>query len=276
MRNRRRNKFPFHRAPQARSAEARASTEPIQQGETAAPAVEARQSSQTGRGASEIFDMVCDRARKGDLAAAKIVLETSEVPVAFPLPDIKTTNDVIKATPYVLRALAAGNLTPSQAGTILKLLDHSAQLLKKASDEPSSLQPPKVNIAFGRPDGLHMGEFYAEQDRLRYQQKCESTPLENVEGGSISGATGLGNAVEMERQSRRSLFVGESDEISPAAEKVEATQERVDQDWEAVEREKQSPRSLFVGESDEISLAAEKVKAKREEDDPWEGFIGER
>jgi hypothetical protein len=100
--------------------------------------------------------MVCDRARKGDLAAAKIVLEKSEVPVAFPLPDIRTTNDVIKAISYVLRALAAGNLTPSQTGTILKLLDHSAQLLERANDEPSSLQPPKVDIVFGRPDGLHI------------------------------------------------------------------------------------------------------------------------
>ena len=125
MRNLRRKKFRFHQAPQARSAEARASTEPIQQGETAAPVNEAEPSSQT-RGAAEIFDMVCDCARKGDLAAARIVLETSEVPVAFPLPDIRTTNDVIKATLYVLRALAAGNLTPSQTGTILKLLDHSA------------------------------------------------------------------------------------------------------------------------------------------------------
>ena len=63
MHNRRRNKFRFQRAPQARSAEAQASTAPIQQGERAAAASEAGQSSQT-RGAAEIFEMVCDRARK--------------------------------------------------------------------------------------------------------------------------------------------------------------------------------------------------------------------
>ena len=83
-----------------------------------------------------------------------------------------------------------------------------------------------------------MGQIFAEQDRQRYQQKCKSAPSENRESGSISGATGLGNTVETE---------------------------------------KQSPRTSFIGESDEISPAAEKVEGKRAEDDPfWDGYIGER
>jgi hypothetical protein len=116
-----------------------------------------------------------------------------------------------------------GTLLVSQAESIVKLLAKSAGLLELPKEEPGPLLPPKINIMFGRPDGRHNGQEFAERDRSGWEER-ESRGPEAEEGGAVSRATGPQNMPEL-------------DELVPEAGNVDTAEEHPGPEWEQVEDE---------------------------------------
>ena len=64
----------------------------------------------------------------GDMAALRLCVERiaparKDFPVSFDLPQIETAQDAVEAARFVLRAVAEGALTPSEADGVMKLVE---------------------------------------------------------------------------------------------------------------------------------------------------------
>lgn len=78
--------------------------------------------------AGEVVKAVISAAKGGDMTAARLVLERIAPPrkgrpVVFNLPQIETASDVLTALGSVVRAVAAGTLTPEEGATVAGLLE---------------------------------------------------------------------------------------------------------------------------------------------------------
>jgi hypothetical protein len=67
-------------------------------------------------------------AQGGDTVALRMCLDRlipprKDRPISFDLPEIETTDDLPKATGAIVAAVAAGELTPSEAAEVAKILD---------------------------------------------------------------------------------------------------------------------------------------------------------
>jgi hypothetical protein len=73
-----------------------------------------------------------DLAKGGDVTALRLCLDRLLPPrkdrhVPFALPALETAGDAVKATAALVEAVAAGRLTPSEAGELAKLVDGFAR-----------------------------------------------------------------------------------------------------------------------------------------------------
>ena len=78
--------------------------------------------------AEAITRKAIDLAKEGDTVALRLCLERiaparKDRPVLFALPPIATTADVVKASAALLQAVASGDLTPSEAAELGKLVE---------------------------------------------------------------------------------------------------------------------------------------------------------
>jgi len=85
--------------------------------------------------AKAIVDAVLTAAKDGDMTAAKLVLERiaparKDSPVAFELPKIERPADAVAASAAILAAVAAGDLTPSEADGVLRLLAEHVKIVE--------------------------------------------------------------------------------------------------------------------------------------------------
>jgi Family of unknown function (DUF5681) len=69
-----------------------------------------------------------EMALTGDATALRLCLERilpvrRDGPVSFVLPKLETGADAVKATAAIVQAVSAGDLTPSEAGELSKLVD---------------------------------------------------------------------------------------------------------------------------------------------------------
>ncbi|MBM0169667.1 hypothetical protein JNO53_06190 [Altererythrobacter sp. C41] len=67
------------------------------------------------------------KALEGDTTALRLCLDRlapprKDSPVSFDLPPIKTAEDAVTASSAVLAAVAAGEVTPDEAGRVMSLL----------------------------------------------------------------------------------------------------------------------------------------------------------
>ncbi|MXO85246.1 hypothetical protein GRI38_04310 [Altererythrobacter aurantiacus] len=67
------------------------------------------------------------KALEGDTAALRLCLDRiapprKDSPVTFDLPPISTAEDALKASAALLKAVAAGEVTPDEAGRVMALL----------------------------------------------------------------------------------------------------------------------------------------------------------
>jgi len=82
-----------------------------------------------------------EMAIAGDLAAIRLCMDRlapvrKDEPVAFELPPIEKPADIVAATASIVAAVAAGELTPSQAAEVSKVIDiHVRALENKGFDE---------------------------------------------------------------------------------------------------------------------------------------------
>lgn len=85
--------------------------------------------------AEALTQKAIDLAMAGDMTALKLCLDRlapvrRDRPVTFDLPEIQTTEDLPKATRAILEAVAAGELTPSEAAELGKLVDAHAKAIE--------------------------------------------------------------------------------------------------------------------------------------------------
>lgn len=68
-----------------------------------------------------------EKALEGDMVAMRLCLDRiapprKDAPIAFTLPSIKTAADTVAASSALLDAVAAGEVTPDEAGRVMALL----------------------------------------------------------------------------------------------------------------------------------------------------------
>ena len=91
--------------------------------------------------AEAIWRKAIEMAIAGDLAAIRLCMDRlapvrKDEPVAFELPPIEKPADIVAATASIVAAVAAGELTPSQAAEVSKVIDvHVRALESKGFDE---------------------------------------------------------------------------------------------------------------------------------------------
>ncbi len=78
--------------------------------------------------ARDIVKAVISKAKEGDMAAARIVLDRiapirKGSPVRFNLPKVGTAQEIADAVAALLRGVAAGELTPDEASTIAGVVE---------------------------------------------------------------------------------------------------------------------------------------------------------
>lgn len=76
-----------------------------------------------------------EMALEGDMQALRICMDRlapvrRDRPVTFDLPKIETAGDLPKATQAIMEAVAAGELTPSEAAELGKLVDAHAKAIE--------------------------------------------------------------------------------------------------------------------------------------------------
>lgn len=80
------------------------------------------------RGAQDIVETVIDRAKGGDMTAARLILErlvppAKERPISIELPTTCDAQSVADAQALVIAAMASGGLLPGEASTIMSMLE---------------------------------------------------------------------------------------------------------------------------------------------------------
>jgi hypothetical protein len=87
--------------------------------------------------AAALTQKAIDMALAGDIPALRICMDRvlpprKDRPVTFPLPEIKSAQDAASVLSGVLAAVAAGDLTPSDAAEIGKLIDSYVKAFETA------------------------------------------------------------------------------------------------------------------------------------------------
>jgi len=78
---------------------------------------------------------VIDKALEGDVTALRLCLDRiaparKDAPVSFDLPDIETSEDAASAARAILRAVADGNVTPTEAATVMVVVEQFRRTLE--------------------------------------------------------------------------------------------------------------------------------------------------
>jgi len=90
--------------------------------------------------ASALTQKAINLALAGDMAALRLCLDRilpprKDSPVAFDLPDMKTLNDAVPAMGALVKAVGQGDLTPTEAGELTKMVQAFAKIIETAELE---------------------------------------------------------------------------------------------------------------------------------------------
>jgi hypothetical protein len=90
--------------------------------------------------ASALTQKAINLALAGDMAALRLCLDRilpprKDSPVAFDLPDMKTLNDAVPAMGALVKAVGQGDLTPTEAGEMTKMVQAFAKIIETAELE---------------------------------------------------------------------------------------------------------------------------------------------
>src|SRR5215831_2827030 len=126
--------------------------------------------------AATITSKAIELAKNGDLTALRLCLERiipprKDRPVNFDMPEIKTPSDALLAVTAVMRGVAGGDLTPSEAQHVGKLAD-DVMIIAEAHHGDPTLAPKLLDtITMAMRDSLNakqrakFDEFRAAQTR---------------------------------------------------------------------------------------------------------------
>ena len=90
--------------------------------------------------AETLIRKAVDKAKKGDMAALRLCIERilpprRERPVSFRLPDLASASDASKAMAAITSAVAAGELTPTEAGELSRLVESYVKTIEATEFE---------------------------------------------------------------------------------------------------------------------------------------------
>ena len=90
--------------------------------------------------AGAITQVAIARALEGDTTALRLCLDriappSKDAPVSFDLPDIETATDAANAARAILRAVAAGEVTPLEAATVMAVVEQFRRTLETTEIE---------------------------------------------------------------------------------------------------------------------------------------------
>ena len=90
--------------------------------------------------ATELIEKVIEMAKDGDGPALRLCIERlaparKDRPVWFDLPEMKEARGAVNASAAIVAAVAAGDLTPSEAAELSKVVDSYARTLQVAEFE---------------------------------------------------------------------------------------------------------------------------------------------
>jgi len=90
--------------------------------------------------AEELTRKAIELAKNGDMAAVRLCLDRIIPPrkdrhVAFPLPAMNEPVDAVKGLASIVAAVASGELTPSEASELTKLVEGYARVLETVDHE---------------------------------------------------------------------------------------------------------------------------------------------
>jgi hypothetical protein len=102
-----------------------------------------------------IVEAVIGKAKKGDMVAARLVLDRLwPVPkgraVAFDLPAATDANGIMEAHAALLRGLAKGVLTPDEAESVSRMLSAHLRVVENVELEPRMNEPFKFTLKIGQ------------------------------------------------------------------------------------------------------------------------------
>jgi len=83
----------------------------------------------------EITRKAIEKAKEGDMAAIRVCLDRIAPPrkdrhIAFKLPDMQKANDAVAASAAIVDAASSGQLTLSEAGETMKIVESYARTLQ--------------------------------------------------------------------------------------------------------------------------------------------------
>ena len=90
--------------------------------------------------ASALTQKAINLALAGDMAALRLCLDRilpprKDSPVAFDLPEMKTLNDTVSAMGAIVKAVGDGDLTPTEAAELTKMVQAFAKIIETAELE---------------------------------------------------------------------------------------------------------------------------------------------
>ena len=90
--------------------------------------------------ATALTQKAIDVALTGDIPALRLCLDRilpprKDSPVAFDLPEMKTLNDAVPAMGALVKAVGQGDLTPTEAGELTKMVQAFAKIIETAELE---------------------------------------------------------------------------------------------------------------------------------------------
>ena len=90
--------------------------------------------------ATALTQKAIDVALTGDIPALRLCLDRilpprKDSPVTFDLPEIKTLNDTVPAMGALVKAVGQGDLTPTEAGELTKMVQAFAKIIETAELE---------------------------------------------------------------------------------------------------------------------------------------------
>jgi hypothetical protein len=158
--------------------------------------------------AEEIGRKLIELAKGGDRRALKICLDRllparRGCPVSFDMPPIETAADLPKATAAILRAVAEGEITPSEAMKLTRVVETHVRALelrdldlekeparteeerrgeaKVAAPVPTETGAPQSNEPEGEPDQAKQAESPEMEPQLRAQIEAADKFFRNLE-----------------------------------------------------------------------------------------------
>jgi hypothetical protein len=90
--------------------------------------------------AEELTRVAIEKAKAGDMIALRLCLDRlaparKDRHISFALPKIEQAADAVKASLAIVEAVAAGEITPSEAGELTRVLESYARILETADHE---------------------------------------------------------------------------------------------------------------------------------------------